>query len=147
MNSLERAAIRQAAEASYQDAAGEDGQAPGYSRGPSYYGRPMHGEKTFLHRCVQGVVALLVLLAHVFFYLCREGVRLGAHYERRYHVSQVAASAVAKYGVVLRARISAMSDSQAGHAVGALTTWALENVIAGVQDGLGEGMQMVRKQP
>ena len=154
MDGLERAAIRQAAAASCQDAASEDSEALSHPRGPNYYDRPVSGEKTFLHRCVQGVVALLVLFAYVVFCLCKQGVRLGARYERRYHISQVlmergfvAASAVGKYGVDLRARISAMGDSQTGHAVGALTAWTLENVVAGVQDGLGEGMQMVRKQP
>ena len=79
---------------------------------------------------------------------------MGARYERRYNISQVliergvvAASTVGKYSVVLRARINAMGESQAGHAVGALTAWTLENVLAGVQDGLGEGVQMLKKQP
>ena len=158
MDELERAAIRQAAATSCKDAvSGEDGGrvAAHHPRGRlGYDGRPVHGEKTFLHRCVQASVALLVLLAWVLFFLFKEGVRMGARYERRYNISQVliergvvAASTVGKYSVVLRARINAMSETQAGHAVGALTAWTLENVLAGVQDGLGEGMQMLKKQP
>ncbi|RYP32562.1 hypothetical protein DL766_003887 [Monosporascus sp. MC13-8B] len=141
MDEIERAAVRRAA----ADSCGEQESREREREGQG---------QTFLHRWVQSLVALVVLLAHALFRLFREGVRLGARYEREHHVSQalvelglVAAGAVGRCGAVLGAAANAAGDSPVGRAVGALAAWALENVIAGVQDGLGEGMQTVNKRP
>ncbi|RYP48600.1 hypothetical protein DL769_011188 [Monosporascus sp. CRB-8-3] len=111
-------------------------------------------DRTFLHRWVQSLVALVVLVAHALFRLSRECVRLGARYEREHHISRalvglglVAAGAVGRGGAVLGAAANAAGDSPAGRAVGARAAWALENVVAGIQDGLGEGMQTVNRRP
>ncbi|RYP80962.1 hypothetical protein DL770_006038 [Monosporascus sp. CRB-9-2] len=141
MDEIERAAIRRAA----ADSCGER---------ESGEGEGEREDRTFLHRWVQSLVALVVLLAHALFRLFREGVRLGARYEREHHVSQalvelglVAASVVGRCGAVLGAAANAAGVSPAGRAVGALAAWALENVVAGIQDGLGEGMQTVNRRP
>ncbi|RYP25171.1 hypothetical protein DL765_000052 [Monosporascus sp. GIB2] len=141
MDEIERAAVRRAA----ADSCGERESRE----------REREGEgRTFLHRWVQSLVALVVLLAHALFRLFREGVRRGARYEREHHVSQalvelglVAAGAVGRCAAVLGAAANAAGDSPVGRAIGALAAWALENVIAGIQDGLGEGMQTVNKRP
>ncbi len=152
MDDLEKAAVRRAAAHSCKDREGEVGQTTTLPRRAAY--RPSDGKKPLLHRCVQGLVATLVLLAHLLFYLFKEGLRIGARYERQYNISQVlvergfvVAGALGQYSVGLRARINEMSESQVGHALGALTAWALETVIAGVQDGLGEGLQIINRRP
>ncbi|RYP41763.1 hypothetical protein DL767_000779 [Monosporascus sp. MG133] len=143
MDEIERAAVRRAA----ADSCGEreSGEREGEGEGK---------DRAFLHRWVQSLVALVVLLAHALFRLFREGVRLGARYEREHHVSQalvelglVAAGAVGRCGAVLGAAANAAGDSPVGRAVVALAAWALENVVAGIQDGLGEGMQTVNRRP
>lgn len=90
-------------------------------------------KKTLLHRTVQRLVAFLVLTAHLLFCLLKEGVRLGARWERDHHVS----SLVVERGIVAA---RAVSESPAGQAAGVLGRWALGNVVAGVRDGLGEGV-------
>ncbi|RYP10283.1 hypothetical protein DL764_000775 [Monosporascus ibericus] len=141
MDEIERAAVRRAAADSCGERESGDGEGEG-------------ADRSFLRRWVQSLVALVVLLAHALFRLFREGVRLGARYEREHHVSQAlvelglfAAGAVGRYGAVLGAAVNAAGDSPAGRAVGALAAWALENVVAGIQDGLGEGMQTANRRP
>ncbi|RYP54825.1 hypothetical protein DL768_000389 [Monosporascus sp. mg162] len=141
MDEIERAAVLRAA----ADSCGERESREREGKGE---------DRTLLHRWVQSLVALVVLLAHALFRLFREGVRLGARYEREHHVSQalvelglVAAGAVGRCGAILGAAANAAGDSPAGRAVGALAAWVLENVVAGIQDGLGEGMQTVNKRP
>ncbi|KAK7750364.1 hypothetical protein SLS62_007663 [Diatrype stigma] len=99
--------------------------------------------KPLLHRTVQRLVAALVLLAHLLFCLAREGMRLGARCERRYHVSRIVAErGLAAAGAVGR-YMGAVRASPAGHAAAALGARALDAVVAGLQDGLGEGVGML----
>ncbi|RYP71423.1 hypothetical protein DL771_004790 [Monosporascus sp. 5C6A] len=145
MDEIEKAAVRRAAADSCGERVSGEGEGKGEGKGE---------DRAFLHRWVQSLVALVVLLAHALFRLSREGVRLGARYEREHHVSQalvglglVVTGAVGRCGAVLGAAANAAGDSPAGRAVGALAAWALENVVAGIQDGLGEGMQTVNRRP
>ncbi|KAI0388771.1 hypothetical protein F5Y17DRAFT_180417 [Xylariaceae sp. FL0594] len=96
-----------------------------------------------LQRSVAYLVAALIVLLHWTVWLATAAVRLGARYEREHNVSQhlfakgcQAASVVARHGAVI-------SNGRFGRAVADLAASALESIMCGIQDGLGDGMAMV----
>ncbi|KAI5921586.1 hypothetical protein F4810DRAFT_677758 [Camillea tinctor] len=109
---------------------------------------PDPGSRTLLRRGVAALVSSLVALLHVLLSLAVVLVRVGAQCERQYRISQHLVSwgfAVGHHGVVLSGKICAMSDGRVGRALAELAAWTVENVTAGIQDGIGQGRWAVEQ--
>ncbi|CAJ2513610.1 Uu.00g017290.m01.CDS01 [Anthostomella pinea] len=98
-------------------------------------------ERSFLHHSVAGLVANIVLVAYLLLSVMMFLVRVGAQYERQHHLSRQ----LAARGLVLGARIYALSDGRVGRAMTDLAAWAVENVTGGIQDGIGQGLFMIER--
>ncbi|KAI0490007.1 hypothetical protein F4859DRAFT_176061 [Xylaria cf. heliscus] len=116
--------------------------------------KPPPENRTVLQRCVASLVAVFVVLAHLMLSYATIVVRVGAHYERKHNISQqiasrgfVIATAVGRHSVILSAKICAMKDGRVGKAVGSLASWTVESVTYGIQEGIGQGLNMVDTKP
>ncbi|KAI8963809.1 hypothetical protein F5Y11DRAFT_130480 [Daldinia sp. FL1419] len=114
--------------------------------------RPSDRARTFLHTAVQGFVTGLVVFLYILLSFLAIVIRAGAYYERQYNISQhiissgfVFATTVGKQSGALSEKISAISEGKFGKAMSELAAWTIENVAAGVQDGIGQGLQLIEQ--
>ncbi|KAI0848296.1 hypothetical protein F5Y00DRAFT_238798 [Daldinia vernicosa] len=114
--------------------------------------RPSDRAKTFLHSAVQGFVTGLVIFLYLLLSFFAIVIRAGAYYERQYNISQhiisssfVFATTVGKQSGVLSEKISAISEGKLGKAMSELAAWTIESVAGGVQDGIGQGLQLIEQ--
>ncbi|KAF3061203.1 hypothetical protein GL218_04089 [Daldinia childiae] len=114
--------------------------------------RPSDRAKTFLHSAVQGFVTGLVIFIYLLLSFFAIVIRAGAYYERQYNISQhiisnsfVFATTVGKQSGALSEKISALSEGKLGKVMSDLATWTIESVAGGVQDGIGQGLQLIEQ--
>ncbi|KAI1386352.1 uncharacterized protein F4822DRAFT_313256 [Hypoxylon trugodes] len=114
--------------------------------------QPSDRARSILHSSVQGFVTVLVLLGYIILSFLAAVIRVGAHYERQYNISQHIvtsgfgfATAIGKQSGALSEKFSAFSEGKIGKVLTDLTAWALENVAAGVQDGIGQGLILIEQ--
>ncbi|KAI1650777.1 uncharacterized protein F4817DRAFT_312644 [Daldinia loculata] len=113
---------------------------------------PSDRAKTFLHSAVQGFVTGLVIFIYLLLSFFAIVIRAGAYYERQYNISQhiisssfVFATTVGKQSGALSEKISAISEGKLGKAMSDLAAWTIESVAGGVQDGIGQGLQLIEQ--
>ncbi|KAI0111901.1 hypothetical protein F4814DRAFT_450574 [Daldinia grandis] len=114
--------------------------------------RPSDRAKTFLHSAVQGFVTGLVIFVYLLLSFFAIVIRAGAYYERQYNISQyiisssfIFATTVGKQSGALSEKISAISEGKLGKAMSELAAWTIESVAGGVQDGIGQGLQLIEQ--
>ncbi|KAL7627554.1 hypothetical protein AAE478_001747 [Parahypoxylon ruwenzoriense] len=114
--------------------------------------QPPSRAKTFLRSTVQGFVAGLVVFIYSLLSLLAVVIRVGAHYERQYNISEhlvslglVFASTVGKQSGALSGKISAISEGKFGRVVTDLAAWTVESVTGGIQDGIGQALLLIEQ--
>ncbi|KAI0478888.1 hypothetical protein GGR56DRAFT_348577 [Xylariaceae sp. FL0804] len=113
---------------------------------------PGRDGKTLLQRGVASLVKLLVVLVNLLLLSAVVAVRMGAQFEHQYHISEnlasrgvVLAGALGRRSVQLSTKICGMSDGRVGRVMGDFTAWTVDNVTAGIQDGLGQGLKVIQE--
>lgn len=110
--------------------------------------RPTDRGRTFLADAVQYAVIGLVLFGHMLWCFLLSALRIGAYFEREYHLTQWMmdngydlVNSVGRRSVVWTARLNAMNDGRLGQVV----SWTMDSVTGGIYEGYGRGIERIRQ--
>lgn len=118
---------------------------PGFQK---FFHRQKHGgEPTLLQRGMKIAVANVILLVCMIWPYVLILLKQGAHYERKYKVSEqllgrgiVLVNALGKRSAVVSQVIGKMGDGVVGQVVNGAVAWTVHGVASGISEGLEEGL-------
>lgn len=105
------------------------------------------GTPTLLQRGMKVVVATAIAWFCIVWPYVLLLLKLGAHYERKYKVSEqllgrgiVLANALGKKSVAVSQVIGKMGDGMVGHVLNGAVAWTVHGVASGISEGVEEGL-------
>ncbi|KAH8817377.1 hypothetical protein F5884DRAFT_248811 [Xylogone sp. PMI_703] len=105
------------------------------------------GTPSFLHRTVASTILNLFILLHFLLPYLKALLANAFEYERRHKISERVlshgidlADAWGKRRVTITEAISGIADGKVGRVIGETGSWIVEEVIGGLNEGVGEGI-------